>query len=106
MGLAKEILYTGRTVSAAEALRIGLVNQVVPPEKLLDEAMDLARRLVLYSGATLGCLKAAVNRGAGLDLEHSLDVEKDLFSLCFATRDHAEGCAAFLEKRTPVFTNS
>ena len=104
-GIAKELLYTGRNVAAEEALRIGLVNAVVAPDALMDEALGLARRISAYSGLILRYMKLAANRGADMDLYRAMEIERDLFGLCFATADHREGCRAFLEKREPAFSD-
>ncbi len=102
-GIAKELIYTGRNVTAQEALRIGLVNNVFPAEELLDEAVKMIRVMVGKSAVALGYAKTAVNRGADADLYKALELEKDLISLCFASEDQKEGCKAFLEKRPAVF---
>jgi enoyl-CoA hydratase len=102
-GIARELIYTARNVSAAEALSIGLVNKVVPPEQLLDEALAMMEGIVSKSGIVIGFAKTAINRGQDLDLEKALEIERDLISLLFSTEDQKEGMQAFLEKRTPAF---
>ena len=102
-GIAKELIYTGRTVKADEAGRIGLVNKVVPAESLLDEAMAMLELILSKSRIALRYAKVAINRGADSDLYKALELEKDLISLCFATDDQKEGCRAFLEKRPARF---
>lgn len=103
--LAKEMIYTGRTLRAEEALAIGLVNKVVSAETLLDEAFSMMESIVSKSGIAVRYAKIAINRGADTDIYKALELEKDLEALCFATEDHKEGCRAFLEKRPPKFTS-
>ena len=104
-GLAKEMIYTGRMVKAEEALAIGLVNKVVPADALLDEAFALMRVIASKSAIALRYAKVTVNCATDNDLYKGLELEKDLEGLCFATEDQTEGCRAFLEKRTPKFSD-
>lgn len=94
---AKELIFTGAIIDADEALRIGLVNRVVEPEKLMDEALSLAGELAEKSPLTLKLAKRLVNEWENATLE------KETFSHCFSTRDQKEGMAAFLEKRKAKF---
>ena len=103
-GRAMELILTGDTISADEALRIGLVNRVCPPEELEATTMALAGRIAEMSPAILALAKQSVKNAARLNLAAGLDAEIDLFSLCFATADKEEGVRAFLEKRKPAFT--
>jgi enoyl-CoA hydratase len=101
-GRAIEIMLTGRTVGADEALRIGLVNEVADSESL-ERALDVANEIsVLAPLAIQACLEA-VRRGMELPLTEGLALERKLFSGLFATKDVREGTRAFLEKRKPVF---
>ena len=100
---AKEINFTGDHLPAEEAFRVGLVNKVVPHEKLMDEVMAVARKLAERSAATLAIIKAAMDAGANADLETAKAIEQQCWGLAFATEDRHEGVAAFLEKRKPVF---
>lgn len=102
-GRAKELIFTGEWIDAAEALRIGLANAVHPAGELLPRALDLAGRLAAKARLTLGLAKEAVNQGARSGLTVGLAYEAELFSLAFATADQKEGVAAFLEKRVPRF---
>ena len=104
-GLAKELIFTGRNFSATEALHLRLVNKVFTLEDLLPEAMKMMQIIVGKSAVALSYAKVAINRGADADLYKSLELEKDLISLCFATEDQKEGCRAFLEKRPARFTD-
>jgi len=102
-GKAKELMYTGRIIDAAEAEKIGLVDKVVPRDKLEETVMELAKTIAGKSPIIISLIKKAVNRGMYTDLAAALDYEKDNFSLCFATEDHKEGITAFLEKRKAEF---
>ncbi len=100
---AKEMTFTGDHLTAEEAIRIGLVNKVVPHERLMDEVMAVARKLAERSAATLAIIKAAMEAGAGADLETAKAIEQQCWGLAFATEDRHEGVAAFLEKRKAAF---
>jgi enoyl-CoA hydratase len=103
MTRAKELLYTGDMIDANTALNMGLVNKVVPPESLMDEARAMAEKLLTKSGAILSLLKKAATSGAGMSLSDGLDHEARCFALCFATEDQKEGMKAFMEKRKAEF---
>jgi enoyl-CoA hydratase len=104
-GRALEIMLTGRTVDAEEALRIGLINRIAKVD-LLSEAKSLAREISqLAPLAIRACLEAVV-RGSELPLSEGLALEATLFAALFATEDMREGTRAFLEKRQPVFRGS
>jgi enoyl-CoA hydratase len=100
---AKELLYTGDTVNAAEAYRIGLVNRVVPRDKLMDEAKALAKKLAKKPRAALALIKRCVDNGMNMDLASGLTLEMDCFSIAFTSEDGREGINAFVEKRKPEF---
>jgi enoyl-CoA hydratase len=102
---AKEMIYLGDRIDAATALNLRLVNKVVPPDKLMEEAMDWAKKLAGKSGPVLAMAKAAINAGIDTDLQSGLDMEAKCDALCFATEDQKEGMKAFLEKREAVFKN-
>ena len=99
---ALEMILTGRTVDAAEALRIGLVNRVADGD-LVEAGLDFAAGFTGYSLPVLAMAREAVRRGAGAALEEGLEIEADLSTLAYRTADAAEGMAAFEEKRKPVF---
>lgn len=102
--MALKLLLTGEIIGAGEALRIGLVDEVVPAERLMERAEALARAIVgMAPLAIAGCMEA-VQRGSELGLEAALDVEAEIFGRLCGTADKAEGTKAFLEKRTPVWT--
>lgn len=102
-GRAKELIYTGRIIDAAEAERIGLVDKVVPQDSLEETVNQLAATIVSKSPLIISLVKKVINRGMYTDLAAGLSYEKGNFSLCFATEDHEEGITAFLEKRKPEF---
>ena len=102
-GRALEMLLTGEMVDAPEALRIGLVNRVVPRERLLAEAEALARRMIANSPSSLRFTLEAVNDGLEMGLDEAQHHEATLFGLVCTTEDMKEGTRAFLEKRSPRF---
>ncbi|HWQ62412.1 MAG TPA: short-chain-enoyl-CoA hydratase [Negativicutes bacterium] len=102
-GRAKELLFTGDMVDAADAYRIGLVNKVVAPEELMDAAKALALKIMSRSPVAVGMCKAAVNEGLDTDLQTGVAYEAEVFGLCFASADQKEGMTAFLEKRKAAF---
>jgi enoyl-CoA hydratase/3-hydroxyacyl-CoA dehydrogenase len=100
---AKEIIFTGDMIPASEALKIGLVDAVVPPEKLEDEARRLALKIAEKPPLALMAAKYAVNFGLESNIWTGLAYESSLFGLLFSTDDVVEGVSAFLEKRKPKF---
>jgi len=102
---SKEIIYTGDMIDAATALDLGLVNKVVAPEKLMEEAMAWATKLAGKSGPVLAMAKMAINTAVDSDLTTGLNMETKCNALCFATDDCKEGMDAFMEKRKAVFKN-
>jgi len=105
-GRAKELLFTGDMIDAAEAHRIGLVNKVVPSEDLMGAAMAMAEKIKARAPVAVKLTKAAVNRGMEVDLPCGLALEAEMFGLCFSTSDQDAGMAAFLEKRTATFVGA
>lgn len=103
-GKALEMLLTAETIDASEALRIGLVNAVVPLPELEVSAERLAQQIATRAPIAVRYTKEVVRRGAEMTLEQGLRFEMDLNVLLQTTRDRAEGIKAFLEKRPPVFT--
>ena len=102
-GKAMELTLTGDPIGAEEALRIGLVNQVVAPEELMAAARALADKICSKGGVAVRYCMEAVHKGLQGTLEEGLNLEANLFGLCCATEDKAEGTQAFLEKRKPDF---
>jgi len=102
-GKAKELIYTGQIIDAVEAEKIGLVEKVVPPDKLEEEVSQLAESIASKSPLIIKLAKKTINRGMSTDLAAGLNCERLMFALCFATEDCKEGINAFLEKRSPEF---
>lgn len=102
-GKAKELIYTAQVIDAAEACRIGLVNRVVEPEELMEQAMELARTIAAKAPLAVRFSKEAINRGVQTDIDSAIAIENNLFGMCFSTSDQKEGMDAFLEKRHPSF---
>ncbi|OLE26103.1 MAG: enoyl-CoA hydratase [Catenulispora sp. 13_1_20CM_3_70_7] len=101
---AKDLVMSGRMVDAQEALRIGLVDRVVPAADVYDAARELVSRYVSGPTVALRAAKAAVDGGLSMSLGEGLAWESQLFAALFATEDRAEGMSAFVEKRKPKFT--
>jgi enoyl-CoA hydratase len=102
-GMAKLMIFTGDMIDAEEALRIGLVQRVVPGAELLTKAKALATKLAEKAPLTMAACKRAINLGLEVDLERGLSIESLEFGVVSATEDYQEGTTAFLEKRKPVF---
>mgnify|MGYP003385265846 CR=1 FL=1 len=100
---ALDMILTGRAVSAAEALEIGLVEYVVPGSELLERAVALAEQMAANAPVAVRAAKAAVHRGADMALADALRLEQDLAAFLYTTEDAKEGPKAFLEKRAPVW---
>ncbi len=103
-GAALKMLLTGEMVSAAEALRIGLVDEVVPAAELMARARALAGMMAGMAPVAVRLCLAAVHAGYDLPLDEALAHEAALFGICCGTADKAEGTKAFLEKRTAVWS--
>jgi enoyl-CoA hydratase len=101
LGVAKELIFTGRLVDAEEALRIGLVNGVHDP--VLDKALEVGKLLASKSPIALRLMKELVNRALGGDHAENLAAEGDTFGEIFSSEDAKEGMTAFVEKRQPKF---
>ena len=98
---ALDMILTGRTVDAQEALALGLVEYVVPAAELLQRALALAEQMAANASVAVRTAKAAVRRGAEMALEDGIRMEQDLASFLYTTDDAKEGPKAFLEKRIP-----
>jgi enoyl-CoA hydratase len=101
---AKEMMFAGDQVSAAEALSLGLCNRVVPRARLLAETLELAQRIAAKSPLALKLLKRSMRQGLEMPLGAALQYEQAMVSLAFDTADMQEGAGAFLEKRAAEFT--
>ncbi|MDT8715498.1 short-chain-enoyl-CoA hydratase [Clostridium sp. 19966] len=104
-GVAKELIYTAKVIKADEALRIGLVNKVVEPEKLMEEAKAMAQTIAANAPLAVKFSKVAINRGIQTDIDTALMYEAEAFGECFSTEDQKEGMTAFVEKREKNFKN-
>jgi enoyl-CoA hydratase len=102
-GLAMQILLTGEMISAQEAHRIGLVNEVLPADKLIVRAEEIAAKIIANAPLAVQYCMEAVNQGLNMTLQEGLFLEATLFSVCCATDDKQEGTTAFLEKRPAKF---
>jgi enoyl-CoA hydratase len=96
-----EMVLNNRTLTAAEALQYGLVNRVVPVERYLDEALELAAEIASRAPIALRLAKEAILQAFESSLTDGLADERRAFYLLFATQDQKEGMAAFIEKRKP-----
>ena len=101
--MAKELIFTGKMISAEEALQLGLANKIVTAEDLMNEVMKTAGVIASKGKVSLREAKQAINNGMNMDLASGCSVEIDAFSLCYASPDAKEGTSAFLEKRKAEF---
>jgi enoyl-CoA hydratase len=103
---ANQLLFTGESFSAAEALAWGLVNRLCPPAQLLAETLACARRIMANSPLSIRTIKKATQEGLALPLPTALRVELSYYNALIGTADSREGIAAFNEKRQPIFTDA
>lgn len=103
---AMEIILTGDMLDAAEAYRLGLVNKVVEPDKVLDEALALAAKIVSKGGLAIGASVKAIHEGLHMPLADGLKLEVDEMVALLGSNDAREGFSAFVEKRAPKFGDS
>ncbi|MCI0531277.1 MAG: enoyl-CoA hydratase-related protein [candidate division Zixibacteria bacterium] len=103
-GKAKEMILAGEAVDAAEALRIGLVDKVVPQAELLKTAKEMAQKIAAKAPLAIRAAKRAINLGLDVDLKSGCDYEIGEFAFICASKDKTEGTSAFLEKRKPNFS--
>ena len=104
-GIAKELIYTGKMITAAEALRIGLVNSVVAPEVFQEAVDSLVASIVKNAPRAVSLAKKSINENFDMNVDDALALENKYFAKCFATKDQKEGMAAFLGKRPATFKN-
>lgn len=102
-GRANELLFLGDSIGAEEAERIGLVNKVVPADKLTEAVKDTTDKILSYSPIAVKMQKRIINRWLPSDFEAAIDYSIEAFSLCFASTEPKEAMTAFLEKRQPLF---
>ncbi|MBC7246673.1 MAG: enoyl-CoA hydratase/isomerase family protein [Actinobacteria bacterium] len=100
---AKEMMFFGEPVDAHRAYELGLVNRVVPPQRLMEEAMELARRLAAGPTRAIGMMKRMLNRSFENDLGTCMDLEATYQGIAVSTEDVMEGVTSFLQKREPRF---
>ncbi|MBU5592029.1 short-chain-enoyl-CoA hydratase [Clostridium sp. MSJ-4] len=105
LGIAKEMIFTGRMMKSDEALRIGLINKIVEVEKLMEEAKAMANLIASNAPIAVTLSKVAINRGMQCDIDTALMYEAEAFGQCFSTEDQKEGMSAFVEKRDKNFQN-
>lgn len=98
MGMAKQLIYTGKPIKADEALRIGLVNVVVPQAELLDKALEMANQIAANAPLAVSAAKQCINAEWDMQAEDSIVYESGAFGQCFASEDQKQGMKAFLEK--------
>ena len=103
-GRALQLILTGGMISAQEAYRIGLVNEVVPPAELISRAEAILKQIFANAPVAVKYALESVNKGTESSLTEALSLEASLFGLCAGTDDKKEGTSAFLEKRKPQFT--
>ena len=101
--MAKEMIFTGKMISAGEAKGIGLANKVCPAQTLMEEVFKTANAIAQKGKVSLRAAKQAVDQGMNVDLASGCAMEVDGFALCMASEDSKEGTGAFLEKRKAVF---
>ncbi len=101
VGKAKELIFTGDIISAQEAEQIGLVNKVVALDALMDEAMNLARKIIEQGTTAVRLAKTVINRGIDANITTANSYETEVFGILFSTEEAREGMNAFLEKRKP-----
>ncbi|MCX7704512.1 MAG: enoyl-CoA hydratase-related protein [Planctomycetota bacterium] len=102
-GLSLEIILSGEMVDAQRAERIGLVNRVVEPEKLMEEAFAMAKKIMAQAPLAIKCALESVNKGIDMPLADGLKVEAEMFAKVCGSEDKREGTSAFLGKRPPQF---
>jgi enoyl-CoA hydratase len=103
VGIAKQMHYTGDVIDAAEALRVGLVNEVVSAGNLMNHVKEIANKILSKGQLAVRSSKMAINEGMQTDIDRAMTIEANIFGICFSTEDQEEGMNAFIEKRKPQF---
>lgn len=106
IGKAKELIFTGEIITAAEAEKIGLVNKVVPLEALMPTVKEICQKMLSKGPLALKLAKEVINLGTSTDLKTGLTLERFAQTVIFGTEERIEGLTAFLEKRPPVYKES
>lgn len=101
---AKELVFTGKMINAQEAYEMGLVNKVLPADKLMEEVMAVATAIKNNGPFGVRLAKECITRSYYMSMDQALMMEAKDFGLCFATKDQKEGMTAFVEKRKPAYT--
>lgn len=102
-GKAKEMIFTGKRITAWEALSIGLINQIAKEGKLMEETVKIAQSICENAPIAVQQAKFAINRGIEMDISSGLSLESSAYEVCIPTKDRIEALKAFEEKRKPVF---
>jgi len=102
-GRASELIFTGRRISAGEALQYGIVHEIVSPDEVRGRALQLARSIAANGPVAVRAAKVAIVRGLELPLDQGLSLETELYGRTVPTKDRLEGLEAFREKRPPVY---
>jgi enoyl-CoA hydratase len=105
-GVAKELIFTADAIDAAEALRIGLANKVVPADKLMATVTEMAKKIAAKGPTAVKLAKACINLGQDSDLATGNSYEVEAFGVCFSTKEPAIGTSAFLAKQKPDWTKA
>ena len=105
IGNAKELVFTGKTISAEEAYRIGLVNKLVPPNELLNTCMEIAEQITKNSSMAVKYAKQSINTGIDTNIDSGIFMESVFFSLCFSSEEQKNRMTKFLEKKHPTRIN-
>ena len=103
VGLAKELIYTGRQLSAREAFEKGLVNRLAVGDNIMDVCLELAEEISKAGPIAIAQAKFAMNKGLDVDLYSGLAIESSAYEVSIPTEDRLEGLKAFSEKRKPVY---
>lgn len=103
LGKLKELVYSGDMIDAGEAFRLGLVEKVTPPGRVMDAAMELASKIIKRGPLGVAAAKKVINRARDLPLSDGLELESDFWANLTATEDMKEGARAFIEKRKPEY---
>ena len=100
---AKEMVFTGKNISADKALEYGMVNKICPPETLMEDVLKTARLIASKGKVALRAAKEVIQSGTAADLETGCRIENDAFGMTMSSEDAREGTSAFMEKRKPEF---